>query len=70
MEKVDSLINKLKNEMFETINEFKNDVIGNRKKFEDKLNEKFTVLQNDNKNMLNSINNEKENIQNYYKKKE
>ena len=57
MEKVDSLINKLKNEMFETINEFKNDVIGNRKKFEDKLNEKFTVLQNDNKNMLNSINN-------------
>ena len=52
------------------INEFKNDVIGNRKKFEDKLNEKITLLQNDNKNMLNSINTEKENLQLFYQKKD
>ena len=70
IEKVDSSINKLKNEMFETINEFKNDVIGSRKKFEDSLNEKFTLLQNDSKNILNSINNEKESLQIFYQKKE
>ena len=65
-DKIDLLINKTKNEMFETVSNFKNEINTNRKKIEEKNNEKIVALSNDIKNLINEVNKDKDNLNKFY----
>ena len=61
-DKIEVLITKVKNEMFETISSFKGEVSTSRKKNEDKNSERLIALTNEIKELMNEVNVEKEKI--------
>lgn len=61
-DKIEVLITKVKNEMFETISSFKGEISTNRKKNDDKNNERLISLTNEIKELMNEVNIEKDKI--------
>lgn len=58
-ETFDSSINEFKNEIFKSISSLKSELSTNRKKFDDKMNEKIINFQNEIKNIISDINQQK-----------
>ena len=67
---VEILVNKVKNNLLDTINNFKNGENANMKMFEENIQNKIDKIIFDNQSMLNDITNTNQNINNYFTQKE
>ena len=67
---VEIMINKVKNNLLDTINSFKNGENANMKIFEENIQNKIDKIIFDNQSMLNDLTNTNQNINNFFSQKE